>query len=466
MKTITIEHLSKTYGEKTLFHDISFTITEKERIGLIGVNGTGKSSLLKLIAGLDGPDEGELIYAKDYTISYLAQQPELNPELTILEQIFAGDAPIFQLLRDYEKTIIQLNENPESKGTQEKLFQLQKEMDSLNGWDVSTNAKTILTKLGIEDFNKRVVTLSGGQKKRVALAQVLIQSPDLLILDEPTNHLDYESVKWLEDYLSRYHGAILLVTHDRYFLDRVTNRIFELDGGKIYTYKGNYAAFLEAKAVREENEAATVLKQKNLFRRELEWIRRGAQARSTKQKARIQRFEKLDGELSSVKSNEKLDISLKGSRLGRQVFELKDATKQFSDKIIISDFDLLVKPGDRMGIIGKNGTGKSTLLNILAGKIPLDSGDRMIGQTVKVAYFTQESNDMDENKRMIEYLNETAQVIEAADGKTISAAQMLERFLFPPHTHGTPIRKAFRWGKEKIIFIKDFNVRTKCLTIR
>ncbi len=454
MKTLSIENMTKTYGEKTLFKDISFTISEKERIGLIGINGTGKSTLLKLIAGIDFPDSGEIVGAKDYSISYLSQRPELSSELKILDQIFAGKAPIFKLLRDYEKTLLDLNERPEDRQIQEKLFQLQKEMDALNAWDVSTNAKAILTKLGIEDFNKQIGSLSGGQKKRVALAQVLIQSPDLLILDEPTNHLDYDSVNWLEDYLSRYQGAILLVTHDRYFLDRVTNRIFELDGGKIFTYKGNYADFLEAKAIREENEAATVLKQKNLFRRELEWIRRGAQARSTKQKARIQRFDKLDDELSSVKSNEKLDISLKGSRLGKQVFELKEASKQFADKRIIDHFDLLVKPGDRIGIIGKNGTGKSTLLNILAGKIPLDSGERVIGQTVKVAFYTQESEDMDENKRMIEYLKETAQIIDTADGKTISAAQMLERFLFPPHTHGTPIRKLSGGEKRRLYLLK------------
>jgi len=454
MKTISIEHVTKTYGEKTLFHDISFTITEKERIGLIGVNGTGKSSLLKLIAGIDLPDEGEFVSAKDYQISYLAQAPELNSDLTVLEQIFEGDAPLFRLLKNYELTLIQLNEQPESQAIQERLFQLQKEMDTLNAWDVSTNAKTILTKLGIEQFNHKIGALSGGQKKRVALAQVLIQNPDLLILDEPTNHLDFETVKWLEDYLSRYHGAILLVTHDRYFLDAVTNRIFELDGGKLYSYKGNYADFLEAKAIREENEAATIDKQKNLFRQELEWIRRGAKARTTKQKARIQRFEQLDEELSTVKSSEKLDITLKGSRLGKQVFELKDASKRFADRTIMNHFNLLVKPGDRIGIIGKNGTGKSTLLNILAGKIPLDSGERIIGQTVKVAYYTQESDDMDENKRMIEYLNETAQVIHTTDGKTISASQMLERFLFPPYTHGTPIRKLSGGEKRRLYLLK------------
>ena len=454
MKTITIEHVSKTYGEKTLFHDISFVISEKERVGLIGVNGTGKSSLLKLIAGLDSADEGNFICSKEYQISYLAQHPDLNPDLTILEQIFAGDAPVFQLLKNYELTLLQLNEQPENQGIQEKLFELQKKMDSLDAWDVSTNAKTILTKLGLEDFNLKIGVLSGGQKKRVALAQVLIQSPDLLILDEPTNHLDFDSVKWLEDYLSRYPGAILLVTHDRYFLDRVTNRIFELDGGNLYSYKGNYAAFLEAKAIREENEAATIDKQKNLFRQELEWIRRGAKARSTKQKARIQRFDQLDEELSSVKSKEKLDISLKGSRLGKQVFELKDASKRYENRVIIDQFDLLVKPGDRIGIIGKNGTGKSTLLNILSGRIPLDSGQRVIGQTVKVAYYTQESGDMDENKRMIEYLNETAQIVETTDGKTISSTQMLERFLFPSYTHGTLIRKLSGGERRRLYLLK------------
>ena len=309
-------------------------------------------------------------------------------------------------------------------------------------------------KLGITNFEKKVGELSGGQKKRVALAQVLIQEPDLLILDEPTNHLDFEAVKWLEDYLSRYTGALLLVTHDRYFLDRVTNRMFELDGGNLYSYKGNYGDFLQAKAIREENEAATIDKQKNLFRRELEWIRRGAKARSTKQKARIQRFDALDDTLANVKAKDKLDISLKGSRLGKQVFELVDASKYFEDKIILDNFNLLVKPGDRIGIIGKNGTGKSTFLNVLAGKISLDSGERVIGQTVKVAYYTQESEDMDTSKRMIEYLKETAEIIEASDGKVITAAQMLERFLFPPHTHGTIIGKLSGGERRRLYLLK------------
>lgn len=455
MKMLTVENITKTYGEKQLFQEISFTITEKERIGLIGINGTGKSSLLKIVAGIDQPDAGMINAGKDYSIAYLQQHPEFDADRTVLEQVFHGDAPILQLMREYESTLFKLTNAPHETKIQDKLFKLQKQIDALNAWDASTNAKTILTKLGIEDFGQRVGALSGGQKKRVALAQVLIAEPDLLILDEPTNHLDFDSVKWLEDYLSRYKSSILLVTHDRYFLDRVTNRMFELDGGHLYSYKGNYAAFLEAKAIREETKAATIEKQKNLFRRELEWIRRGAKARSTKQKARIQRFEQLDGKLSSGRPGEdKLEISLSGSRLGKQVFELKDATKRYGAKTILHYFDLLIKPGDRIGIIGKNGTGKSTLLNILAKRIPLDEGEYIMGQTVKIAYYTQEGEDLDENKRMIEYIKDTAQMVETSDGKTISAAQMLERFLFPPNTHGTLIRKLSGGEKRRLYLLK------------
>lgn len=454
MKMLTVENVSKTYGEKNLFDGISFTIGEKDRAGLIGVNGTGKSSLLKILAGLDFADSGEVIAAKDYTISYLDQNPDLSDELTILEQVFHGDAPVFKLMRKYEAALFQLNLTPNDSELQDELFSLQKQMDALNSWDINTNAKSILMKLGIEDISKKVGQLSGGQKKRVALAQILIQASDLLILDEPTNHLDFDTVKWLEDYLSRYPGALLIVTHDRYFLDRVTNRIFELDAGKMYAYKGNYADFLEAKAIREEGEASAVEKQKNMFRRELEWIRRGAKARTTKQKARIQRFDTLEDQVGSVRSSEKLDITLHGSRLGKQVFELKNASKHYGQNTILNHFDLLLKPGDRMGIIGKNGTGKSTLLNILANRIPLDDGEINIGQTVKIAYYTQESEDMDESLRMIEYIKETAQVIETTDGKTISVAQMLERFLFPPSSHGTPIRKLSGGEKRRLYLLK------------
>lgn len=454
MKMITIENVTKTYGEKQLFQHITFTIAEKERVGLIGVNGTGKSSLLKIVAGLDGPDSGEIIMQKDYKIAFSAQNPSLDESLTVIDQVFMGDAPVFRVVKEYEKALLELEKHPHDSSVQEQLFEWQKKMDLMDGWDVGTNAKSILTKLGITDFHKKIAELSGGQKKRVSLAQVLIQEADLLILDEPTNHLDYESVKWLEDYLSRLSGALLLVTHDRYFLDRVTNRMFELDGGKLFTYKGNYAAFLEAKAIREENEAATLDKQRNLFRRELEWIRRGAKARTTKQKARIDRFENLEQQISSVSTSDKLDISLAGSRLGKQVFELKDAKKSYGSQVILKDFNLLIKPGDRIGIVGKNGTGKSTLLNTLAGRLPLDEGEFIMGQTVRIAYYTQENEEMDGNKRMIEYLKEAAQVVSTSDGKMLSAAQMLERFLFPPYSHGTPIRKLSGGEKRRLFLLK------------
>ncbi|CEG27568.1 ABC-F family ATP-binding cassette domain-containing protein [Bacillus sp. B-jedd] len=454
MKMLTVENLTKTYGEKKLFDQITFTIGEKEKIGLIGINGTGKSSLLKIISGKDEADSGEIVSPKDYRIAYLDQNPELDPGLTVLDQVFHGDAPVVRVMRQYEKCLAKLENQPENQEILDELFQLQKEMDAVDGWDASTNAKTILSKLGIEGFGRKTGELSGGQKKRVALAGVLIEAPDLLILDEPTNHLDFASVKWLEDYLKNYNGSVLLVTHDRYFLDRVTNRIFELDGGKLYAYKGNYASFLEAKAIREENDAATLDKQKNLFRRELEWIRRGAKARTTKQKARIDRFDKLQEQVSETRTNEKVDISLSGSRLGKQVFEMKEARKSFGETVILDRFNLLVKPGDRIGIIGMNGTGKTTLLNILAKKIPLDSGEYLMGQTVKIGYYTQESEDMDENQRMIEYIKETAQVIDTTDGKTISASQMLERFLFLPATHGTPIRKLSGGEKRRLYLLK------------
>lgn len=454
MKMITIENISKSYGEKELFRNISFTITERERVGLIGINGTGKSSLLKIIAGIDVPDSGEIIAGKDYSIAYLSQQPELNEERTILEQVFQSEAPSIRLLKAYEQTIQQLAKLPNNEALQQRLVSLQQEMDTINAWDASANAQAILSKLGIHQFDQKIGELSGGQKKRVALAQVLIESPDLLILDEPTNHLDFKSVEWLEEYISRYAGAVLLVTHDRYFLDRVTNRMFELADGTIYSYQGNYASYLEAKAIREENEAASLDKARNLFRRELEWMKRGARARSTKQKARIQRFEQLESKIAQQRSSNQLDIALGGSRLGKQVLELKDATKQFENVTIFKKFDLLIKQGDRLGVIGSNGTGKSTLLNILAGKTPLDEGELITGQTVKIAYYTQESIDMDESMRMIEYINESARVITTSDGKTISASQMLERFLFPTYTHGTMIRTLSGGEKRRLYLLK------------
>ncbi|MFK2824148.1 ABC-F family ATP-binding cassette domain-containing protein [Bacillus sp. B190/17] len=454
MRALTVQGMTKSYGEKVLFNGLTFSIAEKERIGLIGVNGTGKSSLLKIVAGKDVPDNGEIVSPNDYTIAYLEQEPEMNPALTVMDQLFLSEAPVIKLLKDYEGTLKQLEKEPESTVVAEKLFELQKQMDALGAWEANTNAEAILTRLGIPDFSRKIGELSGGQKKRVALAQVLIETPDLLILDEPTNHLDFETIRWLEDYLSKYSGAVLLVTHDRYFLDRVTNRMFELDHGLLYTYNGNYQDYIAAKAEREEQQSAAEDKRRNLYRRELAWMRRGAKARSTKQKARIDRFEQLEGSLGQGPKKEQVDLSVQGSRLGKQVFELKNVSKSFDGKTILNHFDLLVKPGDRLGIVGKNGSGKSTFMNLLAGKISFDSGEMITGQTVKTAYYTQERTDMDENMRMIAYIRESAEVVTTKTGEKISAAQMLERFLFPMHAHGTPIYKLSGGEKRRLYLLK------------
>jgi ATP-binding cassette subfamily F protein uup len=454
MRSLTVENVTKSYGEKQLFQGISFHIEEKERVGLIGVNGTGKSSLLKIIAKIDDPDSGEMIHPNDYTIAYLSQNPDLDPDLTILDQVFQSKAVVITLIRQYEEALMQLESDPSNSSLQENYFTIQRQMDAANAWDASSNAKTILSKLGIQEFSRKIAELSGGQKKRVALAQVLIETPDLLILDEPTNHLDYETIKWLEDYLGKYAGAVLLVTHDRYFLDHVTNRIFELDHGRLYTYKGNYQAFMEGKALRIEEETKAEAKRENLYRRELAWIRRGAKARSTKQKARIQRFSDLASNLGNLAQRENVDISLQGSRLGKQVFEFKHAYKSFGEQPILSDFNWLIKPGDRIGIVGKNGSGKSTLMNILAGNLTLDQGDLVTGQTVKIAYYKQENEELDENKRMIEYIREFGEVVTTKEGETISATQMLERFLFEASAHGTPIRKLSGGEKRRLYLLK------------
>ncbi|WP_100402517.1 ABC-F family ATP-binding cassette domain-containing protein [Bacillus sp. FJAT-42315] len=454
MRVLTVNEMTKTYGEKELFKNLTFSISEKERIGLIGVNGTGKSSLLKIVAGKDLPDSGEMIAPNDYSIAYLAQEPEMDPELSVMDQLFLSEAPVIQLLKKYEQTLRQLEQEPNNQAVTEELFELQKRMDALDAWEANTNAEAILMKLGIHDFSRKMGELSGGQKKRVALAQVLIETPDLLILDEPTNHLDYETIGWLEDYLSKYAGAVLLVTHDRYFLDRVTNRMFELEGGNIYTYKGNYQSYIEQKAEREEQQAAAEDKRRNLYRRELAWMRRGAKARTTKQKARIDRFEQLEGALGQGPKNEQVDLAVKGSRLGKQVFELRDVSKSFDGKVILQHFNLLVKPGDRLGIIGKNGSGKSTFMNLLAEKLPFDQGEMITGQTVKIAYYTQERTDMDEKMRVIAYIRESAEVVTTKDGEQLSAAQMLERFLFPMHAHGTPIYKLSGGEKRRLYLLK------------
>ena len=441
MSHLIVSNLTKTVGDKTLFKNIEFTIYEGERAGLIGINGTGKSTLLSIIAGVQDADEVTFDHPNKYRIAYLEQDPTFTPGETVLQAVFSGDSPILQLNRQYEDTVAKLSENPESETLQNELFRLQQQMDEQSAWDVNSLAKQALTKLGIDFFDRVVTELSGGQQKRVALAKVLIEPADLYLLDEPTNHLDVESTEWLQEMVSRLKGAVIFITHDRYFLDETATHIYELADQTLYRHTGSYGDYLEARAIREENNAATQAKMRNRYRSELKWIRRGAKARTTKQKARIQRFEQLDASIDRSGSDESLELALATSRLGRKVLESDGITKRFGDRTIVENFSFLLQQGDRIGIIGANGHGKSTLMNMLAGELTPDVGEVIVGSTVKILHFKQVLPKMNENERMIEYIREASNDIADADGARYSAAQMLERFLFPLHTHGTPISK-------------------------
>ncbi|MET3195355.1 ABC-F family ATP-binding cassette domain-containing protein [Bacillus sp. OAE603] len=453
MKILSVENLMKTYGEKTLFNEISFTVSEGQKIGLLGVNGTGKSSLLKIIAGTESADDGKIIKPKDYVISYLPQHEDFNKNQTILEAVFESEDKIMILVKNYEKTLQKLQADPVNDTLQNELITLQAEMDSKNAWDLEANAKTILSKLGLNDLNLDVTLLSGGQKKRVALAKALIHPCDLLILDEPTNHLDYECIVFLQEYIKRLQNAVLFVTHDRYFLDEVTTALLELSNGNIYRYEGNYQYYIEQRAAREEQEAATNEKRNNLFRRELAWMRRGAKARTTKQKARIQRFEDLSGKMGQQEQVE-LEMNFKQTRLGKKVVEFKDVSKSYGEKKILDHFNLLLTQNDHIGIIGENGAGKTTLLKMLIGKEKVDDGEIETGQTVKVAYYSQIQEVQSPTMRVIDYIKEEAEVIYTPDGKTISASQMLETFLFPTHSHGVQIGKLSGGEKRRLYLLK------------
>ncbi|MDD4600748.1 MAG: ABC-F family ATP-binding cassette domain-containing protein [Negativicutes bacterium] len=451
MNLLSIENLAKSYGERVLFADVTFGIDEGDKIGLIGVNGTGKSTFLKVIAGLEETDVGQVTKGNSVTIEYLPQNPEFDDAAPVLAQVFKGNSPVMQALRNYEEALGQVEKHPGDKGWEQKLISSSQQIDSLGAWQLESEAKSILTKLGITDFAALVGTLSGGQRKRVALASALITPADLLILDEPTNHIDNDTVAWLEDYLAKRKGALLMITHDRYFLDRVVGRIIELDRGKLYVYSGNYSAFLELKAEREELEEGSERKRQNLLRNELAWIKRGARARSTKQKARIERFEKLSGEQSSV-ADAKLEISVGASRLGKKIIELDQVSQAFAATEVILDFSYIVLKDDRVGIVGPNGSGKSTLLNIIAGRLTPEKGLVDVGQTVKIGYFAQENGALDDTMRVIDYIKEEANFLPTADGGTISASQMLEKFLFSPHLQWMPIAK-LSGGEKRLLYL-------------
>lgn len=454
MQTLRVENLSKTYGEKTLFENLNFLINEHDRIGLIGTNGSGKTSLLNVLTGEDGADSGELNAPNNYRISYLKQIPELDEDATVMDAIFEGAAPIFKTIRDYEAAIVAYGQNPNAPKAQRRYDNAEAAMNREDAWSAESDVKTILNQLHLEQLDVAIKTLSGGQKKRVGLAQVLIQAPDLLVLDEPTNHLDFDSINWLQDYLVSYRGALLVVTHDRYFLDQIATQILELSFGSLYPYQGNYQDYVAKKAQRVQKEADFEHKQQQLYKKELAWMRTGAKARTTKQQARINSFNELEENLKVTKDEGAVDISLGQRRLGKKVISLKNASLALADHVIINNFSLLVQAGARIGITGANGAGKSSFLNALAGELPLDEGLLEIGETVRIAYYRQQTEPIPEDKRLIGYLNEVAQSVTDRHGLQLSTTQLLEQFLFPRFMHGTLIRQLSGGEKRRLYLLK------------
>ena len=465
MKEIKIENLSHSIGTKTLFKQINFSIMNEQKVGLIGRNGNGKSTFLKVLAGILDPDQGTLIKPGDYQVGYLSQEPDLDNKATVLETVFAGNTPIMNAVRKYEQLLIQLTEHPNDKKIQTQFTKAQQAMDTTDAWNADSSAKRILSILGISDMNQVIGSMSGGQQKRVALAQVLIQTPDLLILDEPTNHLDFEMITWLENYLMNYKGALLVVTHDRYFLDRIVDKIVELENGELQEYSGSYQSYVTEKAEREEQLASSRHKAKQLYKQELAWMREGVRARGTKQKARIERFERLKGQVGQSSQTFNLDIDLASSRLGKQVFELYNATYSIDHKVILNDFNYIVQTHDRIGITGANGSGKSTFLNLLTEKIKLDSGELIVGETVRIGYFQQDNMNVPGEKRVINYLQEIADEVAKTDGSHANISQLLEQFMFPRAQHGAYIRSLSGGEKRRLYLIRLLMERPNVLLL-
>lgn len=440
MNLVTLENINKSYSEKILLKDVSLGINEGDKVGIIGINGAGKSMLLNIVSGREEFFEGIRTTGKDVRIEYLSQNPEFKEDATVIEQIFRAETKEIKLLKEYEETLEALHTNSKDEALSSKLMKLQEQIDTLNLWDLESDAKSILTKLGIINYNEKIKNLSGGQRKRVALAAALISPCDLLVLDEPTNHLDSLSIEWLEVYLNSRKGALLMITHDRYFLDRVSNRILELDRGNLYQYEGNYTAFLEKKAERMEREEANEEKRQSLIKKELKWVRRGAKARTTKQKARLDRFDELINR-EYVKPVDDMEMSFVGTRLGKKVIILDNICKRYGDKKLITNLNYIFTKEDRIGVIGPNGAGKTTLINILRGKVLKDSGEIEIGETVKIGCFAQDNSNMDDQMRVIDYVKEGGEVIPVADGSKITASTMCERFLFDGTMQYTKIEK-------------------------
>ena len=449
---LSAENLGHSYGVRTLFKNISFNIEEGDKIGVIGVNGTGKSALLRDIATGE-PGEGKITKNGTCVIEYLPQDPAFDPDATVLEQVFRGESPQLDVVRRYEEAVQQAAAEPENKAARRKLLALQQEMDSKFAWQMESEAKAVLDKLGITDLQQPMKELSGGQRKRVALAGVLVRPSDLLILDEPTNHMDNETVAWLEEVLQKRKGALLMVTHDRYFFDRVVNRTLEIDGGEGYLYSGNYSLFLQKREERRIAAAGAAQRLRNVYRHELAWISRGAEARRTKSKERIERFNELKKEVNNIKTEQQLEISSVGSRLGKTIIECEHIGLDYGGKTYIDDFNYVLLRNDRIGIVGPNGSGKSSLMDIIAGRLAPTRGTVKVGQTVKIGYFAQHSEFKDADCRVLEYIKNVSDYIETADGTRITAAQMLERFLFPPELQWVPVSKLSGGEKRRLYLL-------------
>jgi ATP-binding cassette subfamily F protein uup len=420
---LSVENIAKSFGENPLFTNLSFGINEGQKVGFVAKNGTGKTTLLNILAGTDSPDEGRVVYRKEIIPAFLAQDPDLNPKLTVEETIFASDNEILKVIERYEKAL----ENPEDSDAYQKAFE---EMERHQAWDFETQYKQILFKMKLDDVHKKVGALSGGQKKRLALTVMLLNKPDFIILDEPTNHLDLDMIEWLEAYFKKENFTIFMVTHDRYFLENVCNEIVELEDGQLYTYKGNYSYYLDKKDARIELEETNTDKAKQLFKKELDWMRRQPKARTTKSKSRIDDFHEIKDRASKRRNNHQVQLEINMERMGSKIVELVKVCKSFGDNKLLDKFDYSFQKGERIGIIGKNGTGKSTFLNMLSGKIPTDSGKVIIGETIKFGYYTQDGISVKPGQKVIDVIREFGDFIPLQKGRQISAQQLLERFLF------------------------------------
>ena len=451
---LSVENLSHSYGVRTLFQNVTFNIEMGDKIGIIGINGTGKSTLLRDIARGEAGESGRITANGSCVIEYLPQNPDYDPQATVLEQVFQGDSPQLDLLRRYERAAALAAAEPESSTRQRQLLELQQLMDSAYAWQLESEAKAVLDQLGISDFQQPMAELSGGQRKRVALAGVLVRPSDLLILDEPTNHMDNATVAWLEQLLLKRKGALLMVTHDRYFFDRVVNRTLELDGGQCYLYTGNYSLFLQKREERRQSEQTAAQRLRNIYKRELAWISRGAEARRTKSKERIERFNELEQEVKNISTQSELEMSSAGSRLGKTVVECEHLGLDYNGVTYIKDFSYVLLRNDRVGIVGPNGSGKTTLMDILAGRLTPDRGSVQIGQTVKIGYFSQHSEFPDSEQRVLEYIRDVSDHIETKDGTRITAAQMLERFLFPAELQWVPVNKLSGGEKRRLYLLR------------